>query len=158
MSDINNVQKISKISDLLGVKDGEVVELPPFSESVPFVARIVRPSMMQMAADKQIPNELLAVAEEMFMGKKQADPKRRNTIDDNAMKQMAEVMMNVADKALLEPTYNELKENGISLTDDQLTFLYNYCQEGVSFLRRFRLQQANVKRNLDEQNVGKNTK
>ena len=51
---------------------------------------------------------------------------------------MAEVLDIIAEASFVEPTYAELKEAGVQLTDEQLIFVFNYSQAGVSYLESFR--------------------
>ena len=44
----------------------------------------------------------------------------------------------MARASLVSPTLDELEEAGITLTDSQLAYIYNYSQTGLDALRRFR--------------------
>jgi hypothetical protein len=46
----------------------------------------------------------------------------------------------LAENALIEPSYKELKEAGIELTDLQLSAIMAYCQRGVKMLEYFRTE------------------
>ena len=46
----------------------------------------------------------------------------------------------ICDACFVEPTYQQLKDNNIQLTDDQLMFVFNYTQRGVTALGSFRSQ------------------
>lgn len=41
------------------------------------------------------------------------------------------------DEELVEPTLDQIEECGLKLTDEQLTVLLNYSQQGVKDLERF---------------------
>lgn len=129
--------KVSTIDELKKSVEGEIVELPPFSESVPFVARMTRPSMMDLVTENKIPNQLLEDANNLFtsgpsgvMTKKMSNPK--------VMTELRELMDVVCESAFLEPKYHELKEAGIKLSDDQYMFVFGYVQKGVKALQSFR--------------------
>ena len=44
----------------------------------------------------------------------------------------------ICEESFVEPTYNELKSNGIQLTDEQQLFIFSYAQRGVDALKSFR--------------------
>lgn len=54
----NNTQ-ITSLQNLKTYTKGQIVELPPFAEGMPFVARLKRPSMLALVKSGKIPNELL---------------------------------------------------------------------------------------------------
>ncbi len=127
--------KVTSLSDLKSYAQGQVVELPPFAEGMPFVARIRRPSMLALVKSKRIPNELLKSANELFLGKSKgnnAEP------DEDAMAKMMEIFDVICEASFVEPTYQQIKDSGITLTDDQYTFIFNYSQQGVKALKSFR--------------------
>ena len=128
---------VTTLEDLIAVAQGSVVELPPFAEGVPFVARLRRPSLMMLAKSGKIPNALLEQANSMFFGQRSNGRK----IDQDALKQTVEIIEVLCEAAFVESTYKQLKENGIELTDDQLAFVYEYTQKGVNALGSFRAEQ-----------------
>ena len=132
---------ITTLEDLAVVAQGAVVELPPFAEGIPFVARLRRPSLMLLAKSGKIPNTLLEQANSMFFGQRSNGRK----IDQDALKQTVEIIEVLCEAAFVEPTYKQLKENGIELTDDQLAFVYEYTQKGVNALSSFRPEQEHSK-------------
>lgn len=131
MSDMN----ITSIKDLQAYANGEVVELPAFSESQPFRARIKRPSMMAMVKGGRIPNSLMKAANQLFTSDTDElfDPN-----NNQALSQMFDLMDIMCDAAFIEPTFSQIKEAGVELTDDQYMFIFNYCQNGVKALESFR--------------------
>lgn len=129
-----------KITDLNTLKEysrGAIVELPPFAEGQPFVARLKRPSVLALAKAGKIPNELLNQANKLFLGTGNATTKKDDPL---AMKRMFELFDVLCEATFVEPTYKELKDNGIELTDDQYTFIFQYTQSGVDALTSFRKQ------------------
>ena len=132
----NRELKLTTLNDLEKYSKGQLVELPPFAEGQHFVARIKRPSMLQMVANGTIPNILLIKAQSLFLEQTEGfDPD-----DENMMKEMLQILEIVAKESLLEPRYEQVKECGLQLTDDQLMFLYNYSQQGVKILEPFRTE------------------
>lgn len=129
--------KITTLDDLKKIKDGEIVELPPFTKDVPFVARLQRPSMLVLAKSGKIPNSLLTDANKLFAGGAPGLVSK-NLENDNMMQEMFELMEVICEAALVEPAYKDLKDNGIQLTDEQLMAIFSYTQEGVKSLEKFR--------------------
>ncbi len=120
-------KKVTSSEDIknLKAKDGEVIELPDFDENTPFVARVKRPSLMELCKNGTIPNPLLGVAQKVFEG----------SIDKATIKEYGEVMRKVVEIALVDPKYSEVKD---MLTDDQIVIIFDYTQKGVVALLPFR--------------------
>jgi hypothetical protein len=134
MSEKNLV--VTSFDDLRKYAQGAVVELPPFASGQPFVARLKRPSMMGMVKTGKIPNSLLTRANELFTsGAGGLDPE-----ENELMAEMFDIFELMAKESLVSPSYDELKEIGLELTDDQLMFLFNYAQSGVKALESFRTE------------------
>lgn len=115
--------------------NGKEVELPPFGEGQPFYAILRRPSMLKLAQSGKIPNTLIASATKLFEGG------ARNALDAadlKSMPEMFEVLEIMCDAAFVSPTYKQIKEAGIQLTDDQYMFVLGYAQAGVKTLEKFR--------------------
>lgn len=125
--------KITSLSDLQKVAQGEVVELPGFTENIPFVARLGRPSMLKMVGDGKIENSLLNTATSIFNGTTEGKEDK----NEDFLKEMYNVMRKFADACLLEPTLEEVEGAGVELTDEQLMAIFNYSQRGVSALEKF---------------------
>lgn len=131
-----NVLKVTTIDELIGYSKGQLVELPAFAEGQPFVARLIRPSLLDMVADGTIPNPLISTANKLFMsGVSSIDEK--SEVD---MKNFITLMDNICRRALVEPRYDLLEDNGIKLTDEQRAAIMNYVQHGVKALDSFRLK------------------
>lgn len=131
-----NVLKVTTIDELIGYSKGQIVELPAFAEGQPFVARLIRPSLLDMVADGTIPNPLISTANKLFMsGVSSIDEK--SEVD---MKNFITLMDNICRRALVEPSYDLLEDNGIKLTDEQRAAIMNYVQHGVKALDSFRLK------------------
>lgn len=128
----NKVLNITSISDLQSYTRGTVVELPPFAEGQPFVARLRRPSMLALMKNGKIPNSLIQKAQQLF------DGDSKSLEGDGAMAEVMSILEIMAEATFLEPTYKQIKEAGIELTDDQLMFIFNYSQQGVKAIEPFR--------------------
>lgn len=128
-------QKILPITPLESLQEyarGAIVQLPPFSEDQPFVARLRRPSMMALARSGKIPNSLLNTANSLFMGK------GVDSNNEGALKEVLSIVDILCDAAFVEPTYSQLREAGVELTDEQYMAVFNYTQQGVKALEPFR--------------------
>ncbi len=128
----NQMSKITSIEELNSYKNGEIVQLPDFAEGQPFYARLRRPSLLILAKKGKIPNALLTTATELFTGKS------NNKINTETLKNMFDVIDVICEASFIEPTYQQLKDNNIELTDDQMTFIFNYAQSGTKALESFR--------------------
>ena len=94
--------KVTSFESLQEYAKGQIVELPPFAEGQPFVARLVRPSLLDMVSDGTIPNPLIASANKLFA-------RGTNGIDDTniaEMKNFTDLLNVICVKALKEPTVN----------------------------------------------------
>lgn len=123
---------VTSFADLQRYARGTIVKLPDFAEGQPFVARMRRPSMMALVKVGKIPNSLLVTANEMFNGKS------ADTDDEDVMSNMFGVMEVICETALIEPTYQQIKDVGLELSDDQIMAIFNYTQVGVQALDNFR--------------------
>jgi len=127
---------ITTLSQLTKYTEGQVVELPSFAEGQPFVARIRRPSMLALAKAGKIPNALMDTANGLFLGSAKSKPK------EDYLKDVFDVLDVICEACFLEPTYKQIQEAGVELTDDQYMFIFNYTQTGVKALQPFRGQQG----------------
>lgn len=124
---------ITTVSDLEKYAKGNVLKLPDFSDGQPFVARLRRPSLLMMAKNGDIPNSLLSTANELFSkGNGALDVDNKNMLKD-----ICEVMNIICESALVEPTYQQIKDSGMDLTDSQKMAIFAYTQEGVKALSKF---------------------
>lgn len=127
-------RKVTSIEVLKKYRDGEVVQLPSFAEGQPFIARLRRPSMLALAKNKMIPNELLTSANSLF----EKGGNSFNALDEAMLTKMFDVMEVICEASFVEPSYREIKEAGIELTDEQYMFVFGYSQNGVRQLNSFR--------------------
>lgn len=132
---------VTSLESLKEFAQGAEVELPGFVEGEPFIARLRRPSLFQMAQDGTIPNPLLGAAAELFRG-----GVLDAAGDKENVKSTAEVLRIFARASLVEPTYEALEEMNLPLTDMQLMQIYNYGITGVDSLGRFRKEQKAQRR------------
>lgn len=125
---------ITTLADLQSYAAGTVVRFPDFAEGQPFVARVRRPSMLVLAKQGKIPNTLLTAAGELFSkGGSGMDVDNENMLSD--IYGICEV---IARASLIQPTYDEIQQAGMELSDNQIMAIFNYTQNGVKALESFR--------------------
>lgn len=129
----NTDKKVTLIEEILAYKDGVIIELPGFVPDKPFFARVKRPSLMALASSGKIPNSLMSQATDIFAKGANAMVGTNSTV----IKDVYDVVKIVCSAALVEPSMQQLNENGIELTDEQLMAIFSYTQEGIKALERF---------------------
>lgn len=130
---VNN-DMVTDINQLKAYMEGKVVKLPDFAEGQEFYARLKRPSLLAMIREGRIPNTLMNSANEMFVSGSGA------MVDapEEKMKEIFNVIDVLCEATFVAPSYKEMKEAGITLTDEQYMFIFAYTQEGVKALETFR--------------------
>jgi hypothetical protein len=128
--------EVTSLEQLKVYAGGEVVQLPDFAEGQPFVARLRRPSMMALAKTGKIPNSLLGEAQKLFNGG--ASAMSSGNANTNMLGDMYDICICVVEAAMMEPTYRQVKEAGLELSDDQILAIFSYTQTGVEGLKQFR--------------------
>lgn len=126
---------VTTLEDLGEYSKGQKVRFPDFQEGQPFVALVKRPSLLVLSKQGKIPNRLLNSATSMFTGESQGGSEEDSA---NALNDMYDVIEIVAESTLIKPTYEEIKNAGIQLSDNQLMAIFNYTQNGVKALESFR--------------------
>lgn len=125
---------ITSIEDLEKYAKGVILRFPDFSDGQPFIAKVKRPCLLGMVNSGRIPNQLLKTAEELFQGKVNTASKKG---DGEGLKNLMEICEIFAEASLVQPTYQQIKDAGIELTDTQLMAFFNYSQIGAKALKRF---------------------
>ena len=128
---------VTSLENLKKLSEGQEVELPGWDEE-PFICKLKRPSLLGLVEGGQIPNPLLNAAYILFNGAKT----QKDVLN---LKDQKEILDIVARAARVEPTYQQLKDIGLELTDLQLLDIYNFTQLGVRSLISFRTKQGNIK-------------
>lgn len=126
--------QVTSINELKGYMQGEIVELPPFADGQTFVAKLKRPSLLTLVKNGKIPNTLLKTANDLFYGNVKDD----EIATGDTLAKIFNVFDIICEASFVEPTYKQMKEANIELTDDQLMFVFNYSQQGVKALEPFR--------------------
>jgi hypothetical protein len=128
--------QVTSFSDLQRYAEGSIIALPEFDEGQPLVVRVKRTSLLALMSKGKIPNSLKVKANELFAG----GTATLDADDDAMLNDLHEILEIFAEATLVEPTYNQIKEAGVELTDDQLMTLFGYSQKGVKALESFRGQ------------------
>lgn len=134
MSQTTVTPHITSLEELAASAKGEIVELPAFSASTHFYARLRRPSLMGLVKQGKIPNQLLTSANSLFI----KGAGGLDTVDSNMLDNLFKVTDILCEESFVEPTYEQIKGAGIQLTDEQMLFIFSYAQNGVKELDSFR--------------------
>ena len=123
--------EITKIEDIRAHGAEDIVELSGWNEE-PFVCRLRRVGLYEMMAAGCVPNPLIPVVRDLFMGMGKAVQKDLSDPED------VQAFLALARAALVEPGYQDLQEAGILLTDQQILEIFFYATRGVRALSTFR--------------------
>lgn len=135
---MKDAMKVTSLKELQSYSKGQLVELPPFGENQPFVARLGRPSILALVKNGAIPNSLLTTANKLFVGD------AMNVKQESLLSDVFQVMDALCEATFIEPSYSQIKDAGISLTDEQMMFVFTYTQRGVKALEPFREESKNT--------------
>ena len=127
--------KVTSIEELQKASSGALVELPSFADGTKFVARLKRPSMLSLAKSGKIPNSLLTQANSLF---EEGVSGSFDSTDENALEKCFDLFDIICDASFVEPSYKQIKDAGVELTDEQYMFVFGYAQNGVRQLESFR--------------------
>ena len=130
-------RKIVSIAELKELSSGEIVELPSYNEGQVIYVKLRRPSLLQMVKAGKIPNELLADANILFANGANGVVNKAIK-DEDTLVRLLNVVECICEESFVEPTYKEIKDAGITLTDSQLLAVFAYTQNGVESLKNFR--------------------
>lgn len=130
-------RKVVTIAELKELSGGEIVELPSYNEGQVIYVKLRRPSLLQMVKAGKIPNELLADANVLFANGANGVVNKAIK-DEDTLVRLLDVMECICEESFVEPTYKDMKDAGIVLTDSQLLAVFAYTQNGVESLKNFR--------------------
>ena len=125
---------ITSISDIVKYTSGTIVRLPDFADGQEFVAKLKRPSMLVLMKNGRIPNSLLQQATKLFKSGANALGGPNGISND----ELFEILEIICEEAMVNPTYKEIKDAGVNLSDEQMTAIFGYTQHGVKALENFR--------------------
>ena len=123
---------ITSIADIVKYTAGSIVRLPDFADGQEFIAKLKRPSMLGLMKSGRIPNSLLNQATQLFKSGA-ASLGKNNTVED-----LYDIMEIILEEAFVTPSYKEIKDAGVQLSDDQVMAVFGYTQNGIKALENFR--------------------
>jgi len=131
--------KITNVNEIKEYFEGEIVELAPFENGKPFVARVRVPSLVEIYRLGKIPNTLIVEVRKYF-DTLEKDENNNVTINfaDKRARNLMNLALKMADVVLIEPSMKELRGAKIRLSDMQLLSIYNYVDKKVSEMIPFR--------------------
>ena len=133
---MENTLKAITIEELKKVKT-QIIQISDFSGEGTFNVEVRRPSLLTSATSGNIPNELIGDVNDLFFGKKEEK--------DIEMSKLKEIYDGIVKATLVSPSFEELVENDIQLTEVQIGELYKYVVGGVKELKYFREIQNSTK-------------
>lgn len=136
---------VTSLEKLKELSKGIEVELQGW-DNEPFICILKRPSLLGLVESGDIPNPLLNAAYILFNGAK--TPK-----DVVSLKEQKELFTIIARASMVDPTYQDLEDIGLELTDLQLMEIYKFTQLGLKSLISFRTKQEDTKNNKDKREV-----
>lgn len=139
-------KNVTNLNTLKSYMKGNLVQLPSFGVGQEFYARLRRPSLLDMIKNDQIPNSLLNAASDLF-----AEGTSSFVTNREMTKELFDVIDVICDATFVEPTYQQIRDAGVKLTDEQLMFIFNYSQNGVKALESFREEPEDDVDTPDEQ-------
>lgn len=140
------------LEQLKAIKKTEVVSLGAFDDGTELIAEVQRPYLLDLITSGKIPNSLLTAAMTMF--KDGAGTVVKQSVDSvEALQQMVGLMKALAESCLVNPSYANISDCGLRLSQDQLMNILAYVQGGASHLENFRNQQSSNEGNKSESNV-----
>ena len=143
---MENLQ-VTSLEQLKKVKQTEIINLGKFEDGTEFVAELKKPDLMQLAAERKIPNVLDTEVVKLFNGKDKLAKKVVAEDDAEALAQLGELMNVLAEASLVNPTYKQLQEINIELTQEMKMSIMMFTQGGVETLKNFRKEQQRNENN-----------
>lgn len=133
----------------------QVIPIPAWDGGEIYV-RVKRLSLYDMVTAGEIPNELLGEAWALIEAKPGENPMAN--VDREQKLRYLELFKLVAERTLVEPTYQELEEAGGVVTDEQRSVLFLYAMRGARALELFRNElRTDAPRRRRRQSVGQST-
>lgn len=131
--------QVTSLEQLKNIKVTDIVNLGCFEDGTELIAEVKKPNLMQLMVEGKVPNTLMTTAMGMF--KNGSGELVNKAIDDaEALKELVGMMEVFAEASLVNPTYAQIKELGLSLTENQLIGVLQFAQGGVKALENFRMQ------------------
>jgi len=126
-------EHVTSLETMRLASQGNLVTIPGFGDET-YTVRLRKPNMLTLIKSGRIPNDLLASAEGLFNSGKDG----KKNYSGKELADICLLMETFCEACLVEPTYKELTDAGIELTQEQMQFIFNYSQGGVKSLKPFR--------------------
>lgn len=139
--------QVTSFEDLKKYGEGTIIPLPGFVQDEPFVVRVKRVSLISLIRHGKVPNKLYAAVAKLF----NSTQKTEITLD--VLKENHELFEILAKDTLLEPTYQQIEDAGLELSDDQLLAIFKFSQKGVTELETFRTESEDNGDHIDGEGV-----
>lgn len=114
----------------------EELTLSGWQHGTEITVRVQKPSFYAMIANNAALNPLIPELDKLFVRHDRSGHSKPSN-------DFAKALICIARECLVEPSYAQLEEVGIHLTDDQLVELSLYATEGAEILRSFRRRTRN---------------
>lgn len=141
---------VTSLEKLKELSKGIEVELQGW-DNEPFMCILKRPSLLGLVESGDIPNPLLNASYILFNGAKGPQ-------DVVNLKEQKQIFTIVARASMVDPSYQDLEDLGLELTDLQLLEIYKFTQLGLKSLISFRTKQEDIKNNSNKREVQPKTK
>lgn len=123
---------ITSIQQICAQAAPEEVTLSGFKHDQEITVALHTPSLYALLAENALPNPLLPVVKKLF----QEGPQAQNVAEPDAG--FANALRTIARETLVQPSFAELEESGVQLTDRQLLEICVYATRGPAGLAIFR--------------------
>lgn len=115
-----------------------VVPIPSWDGDSEIHVRLRRVTLTALIQSGQLPNELLAFAQDMTQKGQEGESIALSKLEPESYTKYTELMHAMAKAALVEPTYDQILNEVGWLTDQQLMAIHFYCLGGMRTLHSFR--------------------
>ena len=143
-------RSVTSLETIRIASQGNLVDIPGYADGEMFTVRLRKPNMLTLMKSGRIPNTLLESANGLFQGTKKESTKINSTKE---WLDMCELLSLMCEACLVSPTWKELTDAGIELTQEQMLAIFSYSQGGVKSLEPFRNKQGDRKTTRDDSDV-----
>lgn len=135
----NEQNQVTPLAKMKAASQGTLVTLSGFAPDYePITVRLRKPNILALVKAGKIKNELLGIL--MDANESKTVNEKAIARDPEAIQAGLQLQEVFCQSCLVEPTYQELKDNGIELTDEQVAEIAMFAQGGVQALKSFRGQ------------------
>lgn len=122
---------ITPLETMQAMTQPEEIALSGWKRGQEITVMVQKPNFYALLAKGSIPNPLIPEMDKLFVRRD-----RKGYAEPDA--KFAETLETIAELTLVEPSYQQLIDAGVELTDDQLTELSIYATSGAEALATFR--------------------